>query len=122
MERRFTWAAGFLMALIALAVGVVSYNAGVAHGLAVAGAAAASDVPARALAPYPWHGPWGFGFGLGPLAFLFVWFLIVRFFFWGRRGWHYPGPYDGPMGFDEWHRRAHEQMNQRPPAQPQTGG
>ena len=32
MERRFKWAAGFLVLLISLVVGVLSYNAGVKTG------------------------------------------------------------------------------------------
>ena len=63
MERRFTWAAGLLMVLVGIGVGVISYNSGVEHGLAMA--AASADLPARSLPPYMWHGPWAFG--LGPL-------------------------------------------------------
>jgi hypothetical protein len=117
MERRVAWGAGFLMVLVAAAVGVVAYSAGVNHGLAVA--ATSSSLPPGAAAPYLWHRPWGFGF-LGPLGFVFLWVLLARFFFWGglyRRGWH-RGDYEGPRGFDEWHRRAHERMNQQPPAEP----
>jgi hypothetical protein len=41
---------------------------------------------------------------------------VFRFLFWGgRRRWHrygpYDGPYEGPGSFDDWHRRAHERMN-----------
>jgi hypothetical protein len=117
MERRFTWAAGLLMVLIGVAVGVISYNSGVAHGLAMA---AASADTARPLPPYMWHGPWGFG--LGPLGVVILWFLLFRLFFWGgRHGWRH-GRYGGPGAFEEWHRQAHERMNQaQPPVQPQGG-
>ena len=49
------------------------------------------------------------------------WFLAFRVFFWGgfhRRRWYYPGPYDAPPSFEEWHRRAHERMTGESPAQP----
>ena len=118
MNRRFARAALFAAALVAVAVGVVSYNAGVSHGLAIA--APPPGAPAGAVGPYYWYRPWGFGFG--PLAILLFWFLLFRVFFWGgfhRRRWYYPGPYDIPPRFEEWHRRAHERMNSQPPAQSQ---
>jgi hypothetical protein len=116
MERRFTWAAGLVMVLIGIAVGVISYNSGVEHGLALA--AAAGDLPARSLPPYMWH---GWGFGLGPLGLVFFWFLLFRLFWGGRGGWRH-GRYGGPGAFEEWHRQAHERMNQpQTPARPQTG-
>jgi hypothetical protein len=117
MERRFTWAAGLLMVLIGVAVGVISYNSGVEHGLAIA--AASADIPAQSLPPYMWHGFWGFG--LGPLGLVFFWFLMFRLFFWGGRGGWRHGRYGGPGAFEEWHRQAHERMNQQPPAQSHGG-
>jgi hypothetical protein len=110
---RFRWIVVAAVALAAVTVGIVSYNAGVSHGLAVA--AAASDAPGRALPPYMfygWYRPWGFGF-FGPFAFVLFWFLLFRLFFWGsfrRRRWYYASRGDAPRAFDEWHRRAHERM------------
>jgi hypothetical protein len=107
--------------LVAIVVGAIAYNAGVSHGLSVsvpvAGATtpgAGPNVPGAAYYYYA-HRPWGFGFF--PLGILLFWFLFARLFFWGgcyRRRWHYPGPYDAPPSFDDWHRRAHERMNNQP--------
>jgi hypothetical protein len=95
--------------LVAIGVGVMAYNAGVAHGLAQSGP------PAAAAYPYHWGHPWGLGFGFFfPVLFGF---LLLRLIFWGgfgyRRwhrhyGWYGAGPYDVPPAFEEWHRRAHE--------------
>jgi hypothetical protein len=143
-----------LMVVVGTFVGFAAYNAGVSHGLAMgahavaleAGAQAAPGAPAVVPPPHPygyyghygyygWH-PWGFGFGLGPLFFILVWFVILRALFWrrvfwgggpwgryayGRRGWgsgrgcYDHEPYDRSRGFDEWHRRAHERMRNEPP-------
>ena len=104
MDRRFRGAAVLTAVLAAAIVGVVSYNAGVSHGLAISPAVANAPVGAFG-PPYGWYRPWGFGFGFGPLFFLVFWFLALRLFFWGgmhrRRGQY----------FEEWHRRAHERMN-----------
>jgi hypothetical protein len=110
MDRRFRLAVLVGMALITLAVGVMSYNAGMSHGLAIAAPEGATT--AVRVVPYGWYRPWGFGF-LGPFMLVFFWFVVLRMFWWGgyhRRRWYYPGPYDGPSAFDEWHRRAHERM------------
>jgi hypothetical protein len=120
MDRRFRWAV-LLAALVgAAAIGVVSYNAGMSHGLAIgatatsasSGTASGAPVYPPPYGPYGWYRPWGFGF-FGPILFLFFWFFVVRFLFWGgfhRRRLYYGGPYESPRAFDEWHRRAHEQM------------
>jgi hypothetical protein len=133
MDRRFKWAAVLTLLLVALAVGVVSYNAGVSHGLAVSAVASsgsggqAPPVPFGAYGPYGpygWYRPWGFGFGFGPLLFVLFWFLIFRFIFWGghhRRRWYYRGPSDTPPAFEEWHRRAHERMNTQAPSPTGSG-
>jgi hypothetical protein len=116
MEHRFRWMAVLAIVLVGVVVGTIAYNAGMSHGLAVsAPAVAAQGAPAPAVY-YRYH-PWGFGFF--PLGILFFWFLVARLLFWGGgRRWHrygpyYPGPYD-PPSFDEWHRRAHERMNNQP--------
>jgi len=109
MNGRFGWAV-VLLVLLTAAVGVVSYNAGVSHTLAMAPAAGA---PAAGGVPYAYYRPWGWGFA--PLFFLGFWFIalsIVRGLFWGgmyRRCAYGPGW--RANAFDEWHRRAHEEMN-----------
>src|SRR5205823_6877878 len=121
MDRRFRWGAVFAAALLAVVVGVASYNAGVSHGLAVAAPAAAAaaqgQVPAPGapgvpMMPYyygyrPWgFRPWGFGFFPFGLLFIFFWFALFRLAFgWGwRRRYYGGGPYcgssGGPAGFD----------------------
>jgi hypothetical protein len=108
MEQRFRWI-GLVMVLMSIALGVVAYNAGVSHGLTM-GASGAGGVPAAAVY---YARPWGWGFF--PFGIL-LWIFVFRFLFWGgRRRWHrygpYDGPYEGPGSFDDWHRRAHERMN-----------
>jgi hypothetical protein len=120
MDHRFRWAVVLGAVLLAALVGVVSFNAGVSHGLAVA-APAAGAAPGTVPPPYLWHRPWRFGFGFFPFGFLLLWFLLFRFAFRGgyRRRWYYDGPHDLPRSFEEWHRRAHERMSGGPPAQGQ---
>jgi hypothetical protein len=104
-------------ALLAVVIGVAAYDAGVSHGLAQQIAVSA---PGAHPYPYAWPRPWGFGLFF-PLLFGF---LLLRLLFWGgfgHRRWHrgcgyYNGPYDVPPGFDEWHRRAHRQGPDDPPA------
>ena len=123
MDRRFRWVAVLALVLVSIAVGTIAYNAGVSHGLAVSAPAAGAVQGTAPGAPGPAYyyyarRPWGFGFFPLGLLLLF-WFLFARVLLWGggwRRRWHYPGPYDTPPSFDEWHRRAHEQMNNQPKA------
>ncbi|HWF85139.1 MAG TPA: hypothetical protein VG222_09840 [Vicinamibacterales bacterium] len=117
MDSRFRWGAVWAAVLFAVIVGIVSFNAGVSHGLAVS-APSVGAAPGTAV-PFYWYRPWGFGFGLFPFAFVLFWFLLFRVAFGGfhRRRWSYYGPHDVPSSFDEWHRRAHERMNGVPPAQ-----
>ena len=107
MDRRFRLMVVVLAVLVAGVVGIVSYDAGVAHGLAIGPALA--NAPA---APYWAFRPWGWGFGWAPVFFLlFFWLVMFRIFAWsGGRRWA-RGPFDVPRDFDEWHRRAHEAMN-----------
>lgn len=92
---------------------------------------------------YGWH-PFGFGFGLfgflGTLLFLFLVFALIRAIFfragpgrhgaWGP-GWGWGGGPGGPgdpearrrffesrfgEGFEDWHRRAHDDSSNEPPA------
>jgi hypothetical protein len=117
------WIVGVIVAavLVAAVVGAVTYNLGVAHGLALSG-----QVPVAApgayypYGPYGWYHPWGFGFGFfTPFLFFVFWVLVFRALFWGgrwRRHRYYVGPREMPQMFDEWHRRAHDRMKSEPPA------
>jgi hypothetical protein len=110
MERRYSWLAIAGAAVFSIVVGMVAYNAGLSHGLAAGSGAGA--VPPGGV-PYGWHRPWGF-FPFGPFLFLFFWLFVFRMFAW--RGYHGPwrdrgGPFETESQLDEWHRRAHEQMN-----------
>ncbi len=91
---------------IAIGIGAIGYNAGLAQGLADSG---------RAVVPF-YGAPFGFGFGflglLFPLLFLFLFFGLARALFWR-------GPWKGGAGYgphqwgdrermlEDWHRRAH---------------
>ena len=124
MERFNRWAAislAMVAVLMAVGIGAGAYQAGVAHGLAL-------QIPAgttpEAAAPYyyygyGWHRPWGFGIFF-PFFFVFLWLVVLRGIFGGgRRRWHHYRHWDEmPSRFDEWHRRAHEQM--RPDASSPT--
>jgi hypothetical protein len=116
--------------LLTVLAAVVAYNVGVSHGaaqqfVAQAGQSVQAAPGAPPVYPYPypypygWHRPWGFGFGFPILFFVLIWFLVIRGLFWGRRWRH--GYYDGgwqgvPPAFDHWHRQAHQQMKEQPPA------
>ncbi|HEX8939491.1 MAG TPA: hypothetical protein VF763_04950 [Candidatus Limnocylindrales bacterium] len=106
----------------AIAVAVVAYQVGLSTGLASAGN------PGAAVA-YPWHyGPaWGWGWGffglLFPILFIVFIVLLVRALVWrggpgsyGRRWGGPDGRWDDPRRplFDEWHRQAHGQGEDRP--------
>ena len=98
------WAPWAAAALLSVFVGVAAYSLGAQHA-----AAGSSQWVGR-----HWHGGpffpmmWLFGF--------FIFFALVRTL--GGGGWHarkyyrghYDGWYDDPARWDEWHRRAHEQM------------
>jgi hypothetical protein len=103
------WAGVLVAVIIAAVVGVVAYNAGVSHGLAISGQVAAAPPPYGPY--YGWYRPWGFGFAF-PLLFLGFWFLLARSFFWGApwRRRYYAGMHELPPAFEEWHRQAHERM------------
>jgi hypothetical protein len=110
MGHRFGWISAVILVVVALTVGAIGYNIGLSHGLAMAAPAAAAP---GAVAPYMWYRPWGFGFGFGPLFFLLLFFFAFRPLLWGGfygRHWHHADPSGLPPRFEEWHRRAHEQM------------
>ena len=120
MDEGFRWK-GLALTLVAIGIGALAYFAGGSHGIA-AGATTGDAAPA-AMAYY-WR-PWAMGVGFFPFGLL-LWLFVFRFLFrgWcGRRRWGYRygpyggpygGPYDGPRSFDEWHRQAHERMNNPP--------
>jgi hypothetical protein len=105
---------GILVAVLVIgaasAIGIGSYNAGVAHGFADSGRAIA--VPPGAETHFHGrHHSWGF-LPILPLVFFF-WFVAVMRGPW-RGGWRHRYYYDGvPPAFEEWHRRAHAET---PPA------
>ncbi len=103
------WAPWLAALVVSVGVGIFAYNAGAAHGLATA----AQTTPGAVVTWRPYYGfhPFGFAF---PLFFLFFWFFVARFLFWGGpwRRWH--GPDTGSRAsFDDWHRQAHERMEGR---------
>jgi hypothetical protein len=120
--------------LVAAIAGIAyfAFQAGVVQGSPITIEAPSGD---GAPMPYPYYGwgapyhrPWGFGFGLlGFLLLLFLFFGALRafrFLFWGPRwGWgHHHGGH-GPWGrgwennvppmFEEWHKRAHGQPEEK---------
>jgi hypothetical protein len=117
----FRLAIGIALVVMLAAVGVYTYNLGVAQGIAESGraiAAPGTTVPVVAF----WPRPWGFGFfPIFPLLFIFFWFFILRGLFW-RGAWYRRGCGSGgvPPAFDEWHRRAHAQQDQQGPRPSQT--
>ena len=128
MRRGFGFLGLVLTAILLVAVGVISYQAGWSSGIA-------TQVPAgtTAVAPYYYgYGPhfWGFGiFGFFALLFfVFLFFGLIRAAMWGRMGggWGYRGGHKhGFSGggvppaieerMQEWHRRAHGEPTPAPP-------
>lgn len=121
------------LVLIAAIAGIAyfAFQAGVVRGSPITIEAPSGEtVPA----PYPYYGygygmpfhrPWGFGF-FGCLIPIFLFFLLFgafRFLFWGPRwGWYRGGhgPWrhgwsEGgvPPMFEEWHKRAHGQPEEK---------
>jgi hypothetical protein len=105
------WAVIVGALVLALVVGAMAYNAGIARGIEQSGKIV---VAAPGAYPYPYHygRPWGSGFFFAPFFFVLFWFLIVRAVFW-RGGWHRRGC-GADSRFDDWHRRAHERMWNEP--------
>ena len=91
---RFRWIPVVAALVLAVVVGCIAYNAGVAQGLAQTG---------KVVVPYPgWH-PLGFGFFFVPFFFFAFFFLIARGA-WHRGHCRY-------RDLDEWHKQAHERMS-----------
>lgn len=118
------------LVLVAAIAGIAyfAFQAGVAQGSPIAIEAPSGET---APLPYPYYGYWRpyhpFGFVFGFFGFLIVLFLFFaalrafRFFLWGPRwGW---GRHHGPWGrqwengippmFEEWHKRAHAQSEEK---------
>ena len=106
MNRRIGMVVALVLVAVALAgvIGTTAYRAGLARGLADAGA-----VPG----PWLYHGPFWY---VGPFGFLFpllgLWLIValVRGLFWRGACGGGRGSWKGgvPQAFEEWHRRAHE--------------
>ena len=127
------WAIVALALLAAVAIGTISYQAGVSRGIelqpppavtapAAPGGAQAAPLPPPPYPyyPYGYYRPWRFGF-FGPLLTILFFVFVLRMFFWGLWGWgwrrrwrYYDSPGYGPSRLDEWHRRAHERMREDP--------
>ena len=94
------WALALLALVLTITVAVVAYNAGLSQGVAQAPAGSGP------------HRPFGI-WPLFPLMFIFFWAFVARAFWWGwgpRRYWQRGDGLDDRERFDEWHRRAHDQM------------
>src|SRR5262245_59478090 len=105
-------AVGLAIVAVLMAVGIATgaYQAGVAHGLALQIPEGAAVPPFVYYGWYGWHRPWGFGL-FAPFFFILFWLVLLRGVYWGgRRRWHYREWDDVPARFEEWHRKAHEQM------------
>ena len=96
MGERFGFRLLLGIALVGMlaAVGVYTYNLGLAHGIAQSGQLVAA--PGGGAPVVIWPRPWGFGFfPFFPLMILF-WIVVARALFW-RGAWRGRGcRYDGP--------------------------
>jgi hypothetical protein len=116
MNNRSLWRAVALAALVmagAAAIAIGAYNAGMEQGFVESGRVV--EAPAAGTPyVYVWPRPWGVGFfPIFPIFFLLFFFFVVRGLLWRgpwRGGW---GPGGVPARFDEWHRRAHEEMDRQ---------
>lgn len=125
---------GVVLALVFVAlvasVGWTAYNAGIAQGMMESGklvvpTTTGSVVPVAPMyAPFGFHRPFGFGFGLFaclvPFFLLLFFVMLMRFAFrprwggpWMRGGWD-PSQGDVPERVKEWHRKLHENDNPTP--------
>jgi hypothetical protein len=106
-----------LVAILVIAaltgIGIYSYNAGLAHGIAQSSQITPGATGSEPMAWHRHYGHWGF-FPLFPFFFILLLFVLLRGILWrgGRwgRGCGYGYGYDHvPPAFEEWHRRAHAQ-------------
>lgn len=95
------WFAVVLAVALAAAVGVFTYNLGLAHGLAQTAPAVVAPGAPGAVPPYMFYPrPWGWGFGFFPffgLIWVFLLFAVLRRLWWGPR-WY--GRRCGPHRYD----------------------
>ena len=111
------WTVVLIAVAFAVGIGVVGYQAGVAHGLALQ---VPEGTAPNMVAPYGWYRPWGFGL-FGPFFFILFWFVLLRTLVWGgRRRWYYHYRDEVPGRFEEWHRRAHDRMKDESSPRPTT--
>jgi len=138
MRRTMVVGAAILAVLAVIGIGVAAFNAGLDEGISRELARSGDTEVVRVVG----HG-WGYGYGRGfgfpfglilfPLFVIGI-VLLVRGAFWrgrwggprwggpggwgpgGPAGYGPPGPWGGPAGFDEYHRRLHEEP--QPPAAP----
>jgi hypothetical protein len=114
-ETRFRWVLGAAALVLAVALSGIAYEVGRSQGAAQVAAGAGADTietaPSATTSARSRHwsgGPWF------PLLFIFFWVFLFRGFWWGgppRPWWrHYYGDPTDRERFDEWHRRAHDQM------------
>jgi hypothetical protein len=128
MRRGWAIAAAILVVLLTIGIAVGAYNAGLDEGIR---RAADSDQVVQVVDGY------GRGYGFFPFGFfLFPLFIIGAILLFGRafrgpRGWgHGYGPGYGPWSeegakrfedrAEHWHRRQHEQVNDRESTGPPT--
>ncbi len=96
------------LALVAL-VGVMAWNAGMAHGIAQSGRMVAPPGGPYAYPYMGWH--YGPGFFFAPFFFIFIFMIffgLLRTAIWGRHGHRFGCGY---RDLDEWHRNVHQGGN-----------
>lgn len=101
----YRWIPAVAALVLAAIVGVMAYNAGVAHGIAQSG-----KIVMPPGGPYPYYGwhPWGPGFFFAPFLFIIFGVVMLRALF-GAGRWRH-ARHCGYHALDEWHRQAHERM------------
>jgi hypothetical protein len=136
MRRTMVVGAAILAVLAVIGIGVAAFNAGIDEGVSRQLASSGETGQVVRVVGHGWGYGYGRGFGFPFGLILFPLFvigivLLIRGAFWrgrwggprwgGPGGWgpggpggpgYGPGPWGGPAGFDEYHRRLHEQ----PPA------
>jgi hypothetical protein len=136
MRRTMVVGAAILAVLAVIGIGVAAFNAGIDEGVSRQLASSGETGQVVRVVGHGWGYGYGRGFGFPFGLILFPLFvigivLLIRGAFWrgrwggprwgGPGGWgpggpggpgYGPGPWGGPTGFDEYHRRLHEQ----PPA------
>ena len=130
MRRGIVIGVGVLAILAAVGIGITAYSLGVHEGVSQELVRGGENVQVvrvvgRGYGPGPGYGFGFFPFGLilFPLLVLGV-LLLARGVLWrgrwgapgyGPRGWGGPGPWGpgGHAGFEEWHRRQHDQTDEQ---------